>query len=56
MELFGGLAQTVFGIWVQGFFAFAYLYVGAVAYFIRNWQLLQYSVSLLSLLYIPYYW
>lgn len=56
MELFGGMAKTVFGIWVQGVFAIGYIYVGIVAYFIRDWQWLTWSVSLLTILYIPIFW
>jgi OCT family organic cation transporter-like MFS transporter 4/5 len=56
MELFGGLPKTIFGIWVQGIFSIGYIYVGVMAYFIRDWQWLTWSVSFITVLYIPLYW
>lgn len=56
MELMDGLPRTIAGMAIQVYFTFGYVYVGLAAYLIRNWQWLQFSVSLLTLLYLPYYW
>lgn len=56
MELLGGLHRTIIGVWVQGFFAFGYIYLGVMASFLRRWEDVQLSVSLPFLLIIPYYW
>lgn len=56
MEMFGGLPKTIFGIWSHGFFSVGYWYIGLMAYLLRYWQYLQWSVSVLSIFYIPYIW
>lgn len=56
MELFGGLPKTIFGIWIQGMYAVGYIYVGVAAYFIREWQWLIWSISFITIYYIPMIW
>lgn len=60
MELVGGKARTLCGIWFQAFFTVGMLYDSLVAYVAQtlhgNWMIIQIAAGLPTLLYIPYFW
>ncbi|KAM3869133.1 organic cation/carnitine transporter 2-like [Diretmus argenteus] len=56
-EIFTGNIRDLFtSLGVCLFFAFGYMMLPLVAYFIRDWKSLQLTVSLPGLLYIPLWW
>ncbi|XP_067852258.1 organic cation/carnitine transporter 2-like isoform X2 [Heptranchias perlo] len=48
------IAYSTLGIGT--FYAFGYMLLPLVAYFIRSWQILLFTLSLVGLLYIPLWW
>ncbi|XP_043559313.1 solute carrier family 22 member 5-like [Chiloscyllium plagiosum] len=56
-ELLGKSTRTIFGILgVCISFAIGYMTLPFVAYFIRNWRILLFTLSLSGLIYIPMWW
>ncbi|KAH9507258.1 hypothetical protein Btru_056737 [Bulinus truncatus] len=56
MELVGPSKRMVVGIVVEVFWAVGVLILGVIAYFIRQWEILQMVVSFPILLFFSYWW
>lgn len=56
LELVGPRWRNHVGIIIVYFWSFGYMLTPAIAYFFRDWRVLQLVITLLMLVYIPYYW
>lgn len=56
LELVGPRWRNHVGIIIVYFWSFGYMLTPAIAYFFRDWRILQLVITLLMLVYIPYYW
>ncbi|KAK7085702.1 hypothetical protein SK128_014631 [Halocaridina rubra] len=56
MEVVGPEARTVMGMMYQAFFSVGFMLLPLVAYFIRDWRVLQISISIPNILLLAYYW
>uniref|UniRef100_A0A914XBX3 Major facilitator superfamily (MFS) profile domain-containing protein n=1 Tax=Plectus sambesii TaxID=2011161 RepID=A0A914XBX3_9BILA len=56
MEVVGGFPKTLCGIWYQAFYTTGMFYAALVAYFVREWWLIQILYGVPPLFYLAYYW
>ncbi|KAI8489725.1 hypothetical protein Bbelb_326310 [Branchiostoma belcheri] len=56
MEIVGATRRTICGIFVQMWFAGGIMLLSLLAYFIREWHMLQLTMTLPSLIVIGYWW
>ncbi|XP_066267297.1 organic cation transporter protein-like [Branchiostoma lanceolatum] len=56
MEIVGATRRTICGIFVQMWFAGGIMLLSLLAYFIRDWQMLQLIMTLPTLIVIGYWW
>ncbi|CAL4107484.1 unnamed protein product, partial [Meganyctiphanes norvegica] len=56
MELVGKKYRVLVGVLAQAFYTIGYFTAAMLAYFIPDWRILQITMTLPALLFIPYYW
>ena len=56
LELVGTSKRVAAGMGIQTFFTVGYAVVGLLAYLIRDWHVLQLTLSLPGVFFLSYYW
>lgn len=56
MELVGKKYRVLVGVLAQAFYSIGYFTAAMLAYLIPDWRILQITMTLPALLFIPYYW